>query len=55
MTERCEEMLHPILPIAAQAKSACRGTEACAAALAKALAGHRGLRRRFGKGLGGAG
>ncbi len=39
MTERCEEMLHPILPIAAQAKSACRGTEACAAALAKALAG----------------
>lgn len=39
MTERCEEMLHPILPIAAQAKSACRGTEACAAALTKALAG----------------
>lgn len=39
MTQRCEEMLHPVMPISPQAGGACRGTADCAAALADALAG----------------
>ncbi len=39
MSQRAEEMLHPVLPLALAAGGACRGTAACADALAKALAG----------------
>ena len=39
MSQRTEEMLHPVLPFAPAAGGACRGTAACADALAKALAG----------------
>ena len=39
MTQRCEEMLHPVMPVSPQAGGACRGTADCAAALADALAG----------------
>ena len=39
MSQRAEEMLHPVLPFAPAAGGACRGTAACADALAKALAG----------------
>ena len=39
MTQRCEEMLHPVMPVSPQAGGARRGTADCTAALAAALAG----------------
>ena len=37
MSQRCEEMLHPIIPIAPSSEGAYRGLDACAAALADVL------------------
>ncbi|WP_294498499.1 class I mannose-6-phosphate isomerase [uncultured Gemmiger sp.] len=41
MSLRSEEMLHPVISIQAPAGAACRGTMACTAALARALAGRQ--------------
>ena len=37
MSQRCEEMLHPVIPIAPSSEGAYRGLDACAAALADVL------------------
>ena len=36
MSQRCEEMLHPVIPVSPAPEGACRGAAACTAALAEA-------------------
>ena len=36
MSQHCEEMLHPVIPVSPAPEGACRGAAACTAALAEA-------------------